>query len=100
MLKGTLAVLIAFGGVRLLARLGASDLPRGSSIQIDAQVLGVTALTAVLTGIVFGSVPVVHLFRQNLNEVFRGRERAGTAGRGAVFDPRWSPCRFRWLLSY
>jgi predicted permease len=84
-LGGALGILIAFGGVRLLARLGASDLPRGSAIHIDARVLAVTALTAILTGIVFGSVPIVHLFRHNLNEVFRGRERGGTAGRRALW---------------
>jgi predicted permease len=82
---GVLGVLLAFGGVRLLAQLGAADLPRGSSIQIDGRVLAVTALAAIVTGLVFGSVPIIHLFRHNLNDVFRGRERAGTAGRRALW---------------
>ena len=46
--------------------------------------LGFTALTAVLTGLAFGSVPVIHLFRRDLNEVFRGNQRSGTAGRHAL----------------
>jgi predicted permease len=82
---GAFGILLAYAGVQLLGQLGAADLPRGSSIQIDARVLGITALIAVATGIVFGSVPVIHLFRHDLNEVFRGRERAGTAGRRALW---------------
>jgi predicted permease len=34
---------------------------------------------------VFGSVPLFHVMRSDLTEVFRGNERTGTAGRGAVW---------------
>jgi predicted permease len=84
-LGGAFGILLAYAGVPLLGQLGAADLPRGSSIHIDGRVLAITALLAVATGIVFGSVPVVQLFRHDLNEVFRGRERAGTAGRRALW---------------
>jgi predicted permease len=82
---GALGILLAYAGVRLLGHLGAADLPRGSSIHIDARILAVTALTAIVTGLVFGSVPILHLFRFNLSEVFQGREKAGTAGRRALW---------------
>ncbi len=81
---GALGLVTAIGGVRLLNYLGADRLPRGASIQIDGTVLGVTALAAIVTGILFGLVPVVHLFRRNLNHVFRGTERSGTAERPAL----------------
>lgn len=82
---GPCGVAVGWGGVQLLAYLGAKDLPRGATIALDGRVLAVTALTALLTGLIFGSVPLFHLFRQNLTEVFRGNERGGTAGRKALW---------------
>jgi len=78
-LGGLLGVGIAFGGVRLLSYLGAEELPRGANIQIDGVVLAFTFVVTVLTGLVFGSIPLLHLFRRDLTEVFRGNERMGTA---------------------
>jgi predicted permease len=80
----TIGVALAYAGVRLLSTLGAKDLPRGATLHIDGRVLLVTAAVAVATGLLFGSVPVLHLLRQDLNEVFRGKERGGTAARHAV----------------
>jgi predicted permease len=82
---GALGVGIAYGGVRLLSYLGARDLPRGPAIGIDATALGFTAAVALLAGIAFGSAPLFHVLRRDLNEVFRGGERSGTAGRGAAW---------------
>jgi predicted permease len=82
---GILAVGVAWGGVRLLAWLGAKDLPRGASIAIDSGSLAFTAVIALLTGMFCGSVPLVHVLRRDLNAVFRGNERTGTAARAAVW---------------
>jgi predicted permease len=82
---GALAVGIGYGGVRLLGRLGARDLPRGAAIGIDGTALAFTAAIALLAGIGFGSAPLFHVLRRDLNEVFRGGERSGTAGRGAAW---------------
>lgn len=81
---GALGIVIGIWGVRLLNYLGADRLPRGASIGIDGTVLAATGLAAVVTGILFGLVPVGHLFRRNLNHVFRGTERSGTAERPAL----------------
>jgi predicted permease len=83
-LGGLLGVGVALGGVRLLSWLGAEDLPRGGDIRIDSGVLLFTMVTTFLTGLVFGSVPLLSLFKRDLNEVFRGNERMGTAGRHAL----------------
>ena len=40
---------------------------------------------AVLTGLVFGSVPLIHVMRSNLNEIFRGNDRSGTMSRRALW---------------
>lgn len=81
---GILGVAVAFGGVRFLATIGARELPRGNSIQIDGAVLAFTAAVAVLTGLAFGSVPLVHVMRRDLNAVFRDNDRGGTSGRHSL----------------
>jgi len=81
---GALGIVTGFWGVRLLNLLGAEELPRGSTIHPDGVVLGFALLVAAAAGLFFGSVPVVHLFRRNLNDVFRQSERAGTAERRAL----------------
>jgi predicted permease len=83
-LGGLLGMGVALGGVRLLSWLGAEDLPRGGDIRIDSGVLLFTMVTTLLTGLVFGSVPLLSMFKRDLNEVFRGNERMGTAGRHAL----------------
>ncbi len=85
LLGGALGLAVAYGGVRLLAWLGARDLPRGAAVAIDGGALAFTAAVAFLAGLAFGSVPLVHVLRTDLHEVFRGNERAGTAGRGALW---------------
>ena len=83
-LGGLLGIGVALGGVRLLSWLGAEDLPRGGDIRIDGGALLFTMVMTLLTGLVFGSVPLLSLFKRDLNEVFRGNERMGTAGRHAL----------------
>ena len=81
---GLLGVLVGLGGVRLLSFVGARELPRGDSIHIDAGVLAFTAAVALVTGVLFGSVPLFQLYRRDLNAVFRQTERSGTGGRHAM----------------
>ena len=82
---GLFGVLTGMAGVRLLATVGCSDLPRGAGIQMDGTVLAFSALLAVLTGLVFGSVPVYHLVRRDLNAVFRSTGRTGTTEKRALW---------------
>jgi len=81
---GALGILIGFWGARLLSHLGAEELPRGHTIHPDGTVLSFALLVAVAAGLLFGSIPVWHLFRRNLSDVFRQTERTGTAERGAL----------------
>ena len=82
---GVFGVVTGMAGVRLLALIGTSDLPRGAGIQMDGTVLAFSAAVAVLTGLVFGSVPVYHLVRRDLNAVFRSTERTGTTEKHALW---------------
>jgi len=85
LLGGALGVAVGLGGVRLLLSLAGDNLPRAGEIRIDGGVLAFTAVMAVLTGLFFGGVPLIHVMRSNLNEVFRGNERSGTMGRRALW---------------
>jgi predicted permease len=84
-LGAVLGIAVGLGGVKLLVSLGADNLPRASEIHIDASVLAFTAGMALLTGLVFGSVPLIHVMRSNLNEIFRGNDRSGTMSRRALW---------------
>jgi len=81
---GALGILTGIWGVRLLSYLGAEELPRGHTIHPDGMVLGFALLAAVAAGLLFGSIPLGHLFRRNLTDVFRQTERTGTAERRAL----------------
>ncbi len=82
---GVFGVVTGMAGVRLLALIGTSDLPRGASVQMDGTVLAFSAAVAALTGLIFGSVPVYHLMRRDLNAVFRSTERTGTTEKRALW---------------
>jgi predicted permease len=85
LLGGLLGVAVGFAGVRLLNVLGGDDLPRHASIAIDGTVMAFSAGIAILTGLVFGSAPVIHLFKRDLIDAFRGSGRTGTAERRAMW---------------
>ncbi|MPY89006.1 MAG: FtsX-like permease family protein [Luteitalea sp.] len=82
---GVLGLTVAYGGVHLLSMLGANELPRGQDIRIDTGILAFTAVVALLTGLLFGSIPIAQLLRRNLTDVFRDHDRTGTLSRRA----RW-----------
>jgi predicted permease len=84
-LGGLLGALTGYAGLRALLLLGAKELPRGSDIRLSGGALAFSAGTAILTGLIFGLAPVFHLFRRDLNEIFRGNERTGTSERGALW---------------
>jgi predicted permease len=83
-LGGLFGVLVGYGGVRLLSFVGARELPRGDTISIDGGVLLFTAAVALVTGALFGSVPIAQLYRRDLTAVFRESDRTGTAAGHAL----------------
>ncbi|MGD8727653.1 MAG: FtsX-like permease family protein, partial [Gemmatimonadales bacterium] len=83
-LGGLIGLAVGAGGLALLGGLGAEELPRGAEIGIDAGVVGFTLIVALVAGIIFGAIPLAHVFRGDLNSVFRSEGRSGTANRRAV----------------
>ncbi|MPY88247.1 MAG: FtsX-like permease family protein [Luteitalea sp.] len=54
-------LLVAVAGTQAISGLDAFNIPRLESVQIDVAALGLTALIAVLTGLVFGLMPALQV---------------------------------------
>jgi putative ABC transport system permease protein len=82
-----LGLALAFGGLRLLGALKPENLIWVETIPIDGSVLFFTCALALLTGLVFGSVPMMQSLRGSLQSALReggrsgGPDRRGTATR-------------------
>ncbi len=85
LMGGALGLAVGYGGVRALTSLGAKDLPRGADISLDTGALLFTLAAAVAAALAFGSAPLFHVLRRDLNEVFRGNTRGASADRGAMW---------------
>ncbi|HVE78695.1 MAG TPA: ABC transporter permease [Gemmatimonadaceae bacterium] len=80
----TAGVVLASWLLRLVARFGPEDIPRLADVALDGRALGVTALVAVATGVVFGLIPALQSaapdLARTLREGGRGvRSRAASA---------------------
>lgn len=84
LIGGALGVLLSLTGIRLLGALGATDLPRGTGITLDATVLLFTLALAVTAGLIFGAIPSAQLLRTDLRSVLETQTRGGTASRTTV----------------
>jgi predicted permease len=77
-----LGVLLAFGGLRLLAATNAGSIPRAGEINIDWQVLAFALAVCVLTGVSFGLAPLLHMKPSRLHDTLKsaaGRASASLA---------------------
>jgi predicted permease len=59
LLGGAVGVGVAYAGLRLLTAIGPENLPRLSEISLDGQSLAFTLILSVLSGLLFGSIPVM-----------------------------------------
>jgi predicted permease len=59
LLGGAVGVGVAYAGLRLLAAIGPANLPRLSEISLDGQSLIFTLILSVLSGLLFGLIPVL-----------------------------------------
>jgi len=81
---GALGLFLGYAGLQLLGSLGVQDLPRGAEISLDGTVAAFTLLMGLGAGVLFGSIPLFHVLRSDLNTVFRAESRSGTASRRAM----------------
>ena len=81
---GLIGVVVAYGGLRLLLAFPPTNLPRLNEIAIDLPVLGFALGLSVLSGLLFGLVPIVRVAGRrlsNLGGAVRGGGRWASAGK-------------------
>jgi predicted permease len=81
---GLMGVGLAYGGLRLLVAYGPAALPRIREIRIDIPVLAFAVIVSIVSGVLFGLVPIAKLagtkFASHLPEFVRGGGRWASAG--------------------
>jgi putative ABC transport system permease protein len=77
------AVGLAFGeaGIGAIRRLHADILPSVGKVELDSAVLWFTLTVAVLTGLLFGLAPAIHISRPRLHDAMKEGGREGGDGR-------------------
>ncbi|MGA2649595.1 MAG: ABC transporter permease [Terracidiphilus sp.] len=81
LLGGVAGVAVAYGGLRLLRAFGPGELPRLSEISLDGWSIAFTLVLSVLSGVLFGAVPVVrHAFARQRGPM-AGTMRTASASR-------------------
>jgi putative ABC transport system permease protein len=69
LIGGLIGVGLAYGGLRILLAFPPANLPRLNEIAIDLPVLGFALAVSVLSGLLFGLVPILRVARQRLSNL-------------------------------
>src|SRR5579884_2991738 len=77
-----LGLVLAYAGLYTIKLTNAGSIPRASEIGIDATVLLVTLLVSIITGVIFGLAPLMHLAIKNVHGLLK--EVGGGAGSGSA----------------
>ena len=80
-LGGVVGIGLAFGALRLLVALAPGNLPRMDDIAIDLPVLGFTLVLSVVSGLLFGAIPIFKYATAHLAVMLRGGGRTSSASR-------------------
>lgn len=75
-----LGVLVGWGGLAVLIRLSADVFPLGFPVQLDARVLAITLLVALVTSVLFGLVPALHASRVDVQAALAQSGTRAVAG--------------------
>jgi putative ABC transport system permease protein len=81
LLGGIVGIGLAFGALRLLVALAPASLPRMDDIGIDLPVLGFTLVLSVVSGLLFGAIPIFKYATAQLATMLRGSGRTASASR-------------------
>jgi putative ABC transport system permease protein len=78
---GLVGMLLASGGVALMARLGQGGIPRLAEARVDARLFLFALCVSMATGILCGVAPALESSSANLSQALNEGGRSGTAGR-------------------
>jgi putative ABC transport system permease protein len=84
LIAGALGIGLSWIATRTLAVWGAGQLPQGIPISMDLRVLLFAVVISLLTGIVFGTSPALHISRVDLNATLREEGRGTSSGQQRV----------------
>jgi putative ABC transport system permease protein len=78
-------LVVALMATRALTVLAAAGIPRADQIGVDGAVLGFAIAASLVTSVIFGLVPALHLSRLDLNDTLKegGKQQGAAVGRGA-----------------
>ena len=79
--SGVIGILLSMWGTHVLSTLSQRSLPRIREIGVDGFVLAFTAGLSLLTGILFGLMPALHISKADLNSALRDEGRGSTGSR-------------------
>ena len=77
---GSLGLLLAYAGTRVLVALSPADVPRVESVSIDSGVVVFLLVITVLTSIAFGLVPALQASDENLTGTLKENSRGSSDG--------------------
>ncbi|MGH7678827.1 MAG: ADOP family duplicated permease [Gemmatimonadaceae bacterium] len=85
-LGGVLGLALAYWGLQALLAANPQSIPRSAEISLDPVVLGFTFAIAVLTGMIFGLAPLLHVGARAVTQAIKegGNRTTATAGRTRV----------------
>ncbi|HEY1902616.1 MAG TPA: ABC transporter permease [Terracidiphilus sp.] len=81
LLGGAAGVAVAYGGLRLLTAIGPENLPRLSEISLDGWSVAFTLVLSVLSGLLFGAIPVLRYVPSRQHLTLLGTTRTASVGR-------------------
>jgi putative ABC transport system permease protein len=79
-LGAAVGLAFAWVSVRFLINLGPDVVPRADEIALNGRVLAFTAVIAILTGILFGLAPAIHMAKIDLHSAVREGGRGNSIG--------------------
>lgn len=81
LLGGVVGIGVSYVGLRLLAAVGPQNLPRLSEISLDGRSLAFTLILSVLSGLLFGFIPVLRYVPSQQAVPLLGAMRTASVGR-------------------
>ena len=76
---------LAYVGLQALIAINATAIPRTADVTVDRTVLGFTLIVAVVTGLIFALVPLLHLGTAKASQAMRESSTRTTAGAARVW---------------
>ena len=81
LIGGVLGIGIAYEGLRLLVAIGPANLPRLGEISLDGRSLWFTLALSLLSGLLFGSIPILRYAGRRMPSALRGAGRTASVSR-------------------